>query len=170
MWVNKTSIRVPSSRYQYVTRHKLSHSPTTIVSSGISSIKHFLSVSPKWKYRQDPLDIQNNRNNMWKSIIFDTGSKYVLCFVSRSTDGDLLTPLVVAKLEKHMDASAQELPDTAGEDGPKKSYFQIKVSCFTEVWPPRILKGVTWNIVGQGFPWSKWRDALLSWNRSFLPP
>ena len=32
------------------------NSPITIVSSGISSMKHFLSVSAMWKYKAETLD------------------------------------------------------------------------------------------------------------------
>lgn len=37
--------------------------PTTMVSSGISSIKHFRSVSPRWKYRADTLATTSKTQN-----------------------------------------------------------------------------------------------------------
>lgn len=41
----------------------LQNVPTTIVSSGISSIKHFFSVSPMWKYKPDATEITENKAN-----------------------------------------------------------------------------------------------------------
>lgn len=47
------------------------HLPTTIVSSGISSIKHFFSVSPMWKYRPKAEDKQVNTRKTCCSDMLD---------------------------------------------------------------------------------------------------
>lgn len=41
----------------------IQHLPTTMVSSGISSMKHFFSVSPIWKYNPDATEKTENRAN-----------------------------------------------------------------------------------------------------------